>query len=101
MGIEYRNKKFLSNDSCINCMANIKYLENNGIERILYRQGHTDCQDRFLSVLKKQFPNKFNKVADYFDKNAIINMPCCSCLRNTIEFIDILNSSINNKLDIE
>ena len=99
MGIEYRNKKFRSNDSCTNCMANRKYLENNGIERILHRQGHTDCQDRFLSVLMKQFPNKFNKVVDYFDRNAITNIPCCS--RIIIEFIDILNSSNNNKLDIE
>ena len=98
MGIIYYNGKFRNCDSCMSCIASRVYLERNGIEHILRRQGHTLCQDRLLSVLMKQFPNTFNKVADYFNKNAITNVPCCS--REIINIINILNSC-NNKLDIE
>ena len=98
MGIVYYKGKFLSRHSCTSCIANRVYLERNGIEHILRRQGYTLCQDRFLSVLMKQFPNKFNKVADYFNKNAITNVPCCS--QEIFNIINILNSC-NNKLDIE
>lgn len=98
MGIIYCNRKFSSSNDCTKCIANRKYLEHNGIERILHRKGYTDCQDRFLSVLMKQFPNKFNKVDDYFNRNKINNVPCCS--KEIIDIINILNI-YNNKLDIE
>ena len=98
MGIIYCNGKFRSSDDCTKCIANLKYLERNGIERILHRKEYTSCQDRFLSVLMKQFPNRFNKVIDYFNRNVINNVPCCS--KEIIDIINILNS-YNNKLDIE